>query len=475
ATLLIYFHLSHYLPHSPSLRRNSSRTLNRRRLSTGENVRPLLPQHHARHRRRRRRLADESPLHGLRFPLRILTTTSIQHQGNHEVFDEIPEWQVVAEMWAAPKGGRVREFEVYSGVLGTALLGLKSYLVTGNEKDLELCGKIVRACDACICCTFKGMRRIWSCVARSLELVMLASAAHSRNLVTFICGRAGVCALGAVVAKYAGNDELLRYYLTQFRKIQLPKSLPDELLYGRAGYLWACLYINKHIGPETIPSSSMRMVVAEIIENGRRMPNKGRWPLMYEWYGERYWGAAHGLAGIMHVLMECNLTAAERQDVMSTLGCMIQNRFPSGNYPASEEDRRRDLLVHWCHGAPGIALTLIKAYEVFKEKAYLEAAVEAAEVVWNRGLLKRVGICHGISGNTYVFLSLYRATGNMIYLHRAKAFAFFLLDRAHKLIANGEMHGGDHPYSLFEGIGGMAYLFLDMVEPLHARFPAYEL
>ncbi|GAB2242539.1 hypothetical protein Droror1_Dr00019314 [Drosera rotundifolia] len=357
---------------------------------------------------------------------------------------------VVAETWAARKGGRVREFEVYGGVLGTALLGLKSYLVTGNGKELELCGVIVRACDA-------------------------ASAAHSRDLVTFICGRAGVCALGAVVAKYSGNDELLRYYLTQFKKIQLPKSLPDELLYGRAGYLWACLYINKHIGPETIPSSSMCVVVAQIIENGQRMPNKGRWPLMYEWYGERYWGAAHGLAGIMHVLMECNLTAAEQQDVRSTLVCMIQNRFPSGNYPASEEDCRRDLLVHWCHGAPGVTLTLIKAYEVFKEKLFLVAAVEAAEVVWNRGLLKRVGICHGISGNTYVFLSLYRATGNMIYLHRAKAFACFLLDRAHKSIANGEMHGGDHPYSLFEGIGGMAYLFLDMVEPLHARFPAYEL
>lgn len=100
--------------------------------------------------------------------------------------------------------------------------------------------------------------------------------------------------------------------------------------------------------------------------------------------------------------------------------------------------------------------------------------MDAAEVVFNRGLLKRVGICHGISGNAYVFLSLYRKTGNVEFLYRAKAFACFLLDRAHKLISKGEMHGGDRPYSLFEGIGGMAYLFLDMIEPLGARFPAYE-
>lgn len=101
--------------------------------------------------------------------------------------------------------------------------------------------------------------------------------------------------------------------------------------------------------------------------------------------------------------------------------------------------------------------------------------MNAAEVVWNRGLLRRVGLCHGISGNAYVFLSLYQLTGNEEHLYRAKAFACFLLDRAHKLISQGEMRGGDTPYSLFEGLGGMAYLFLDMAYPRQAKFPAYDL
>lgn len=95
--------------------------------------------------------------------------------------------------------------------------------------------------------------------------------------------------------------------------------------------------------------------------------------------------------------------------------------------------------------------------------------------MWSRGLLKRVGLCHGISGNAYVFLSLYRLTGKVEYLHRAKAFACFLYDKAPRLISEGRMHGGDRPYSLFEGVGGMAYLFLDMTELSEARFPGYEL
>ncbi|KAI3473831.1 hypothetical protein Pfo_027988 [Paulownia fortunei] len=353
---------------------------------------------------------------------------------------------IVVETWGLT-GQHVEDFTLYSGTLGTAVLLFKSFQVTRNKNDLSLCLEIVKACDS--------------------------SSTQSRDG-TFICGRAGVCALGAVVAKYMGDDRMLHYYLAQFKEIKLSGDHPDELLYGRAGYLWTCLFLNKHFGKETIPSTSMGAIVREIIKKGRTLGKRGGSPLMFEWYGERYWGAAHGLAGIMHVLMELELTSDELEDVKGTLTYMIRNRFPSGNYPASEEDKRRDVLVHWCHGAPGIALTLIKAAEVFGDKEFLEAAMDAAEVVWNRGLLKRVGICHGISGNAYVFLSLYRLTGIVEYLYRAKAFACFLLDRAHVLMSTGDMHGGDNPYSLFEGIGGMAHLFLDMVQPKNARFPAYE-
>lgn len=84
---------------------------------------------------------------------------------------------------------------------------------------------------------------------------------------------------------------------------------------------------------------------------------------MYEWHGKKYCGAAHGLAGIMHVLMEMELKPDEHELVKGTLRYMIKNRFPSGNYPSSE-DSETDRLVHWCHGAPGIALTLAKAAKV---------------------------------------------------------------------------------------------------------------
>ncbi|XP_062201471.1 lanC-like protein GCL2 isoform X2 [Phragmites australis] len=354
--------------------------------------------------------------------------------------------KVVEETWG--KAGRqVTDYTLYTGALGTALLLFKSFQVTGDRGDLALAADIVRACDA----TSRGL-----------------------PFLTFICGRAGVCALGAVIAKHCDDQLMVTQYLSSFDEITVTEKVPNELLYGRAGYLWACLFLNKHLSEKTIPLEHINSVAKDIIKEGRKLSSKGSSPLMYEWHGKKYWGAAHGLAGIMHVLMHTELRPDEQDDVKNTLRYMIKNRFPSGNYPSSEGNES-DRLVHWCHGAPGVALTLAKAYEVFHDDHFKQSAAEAAEVIWNRGLLKRVGICHGVSGNAYVFLSLYRLTGNADYLYRAKAFACFLLEKADRLIAEGAMHGGDRPFSLFEGKAGMAFLLLDMVNPSESRFPAYEL
>ncbi|CAI9089435.1 OLC1v1024008C1 [Oldenlandia corymbosa var. corymbosa] len=313
---------------------------------------------------------------------------------------------IVAETWGS-SGQNVADFSLYSGALGTAFLLWKSFQVTNDAEDLCLCSEIVRACD---------------------------SASLGSRDVSFICGRAGVCALGSVVAKSMGDNDLMDCYVIKL------KEAP---------------------------------VIDKIFSNGRKLGRKGGSPLMFQWNGKNHWGAAHGLAGIMHVLMHFNLQENQQKEVKETLLYMIKKRLPSGTYPLCEEEKG-DLLVHWCHGAPGVALTLVKAAEFFGDKVFAKAAVDAGKVVWERGLLEHVGICHGISGNAYVFHALYRLTGSPEFRFKAKSFACFLLDRGQKLLAEGEVRGGDHPFSLFEGIGGMAYLFLDMVQPATAKIPAYE-
>jgi hypothetical protein len=54
---------------------------------------------------------------------------------------------VVSETWGS-SGNRVKDYTLYTGVLGTAYLVFKVYQVTKNVDDLSLCLKIVKACDS---------------------------------------------------------------------------------------------------------------------------------------------------------------------------------------------------------------------------------------------------------------------------------------------------------------------------------------
>lgn len=85
--------------------------------------------------------------------------------------------------------------------------------------------------------------------------------------------------------------------------------------------------------------------------------------------------------------------------------------------------------MHWCHGATGAIQMLIAAHTVFGSSRYVEAAKRCGDLIWRRGLLRKgPGICHGVAGGGYAFLLLYRLTGDIAYVEKAKAFAAIMMD-----------------------------------------------
>ncbi|KAK9990295.1 hypothetical protein SO802_025280 [Lithocarpus litseifolius] len=375
--------------------------------------------------------------------------------------------QVVQMTWTGQHGmvsgmGTSMDPTVYTGLLGTAFTCFRSYQATGSQQDLLLTAEIVDTC----------------------AVVARASTRH----VTFLCGRGGVYALGAVVANYRGDHQRRDLFLSLFLEVAQERALPIgpeeggfgmsyDLLYGRAGFLWAALFLNNHLGEETVPSNLLMPVVDAVLAGGRAgAADNTACPLMYRWHGTRYWGAANGLAGILQVLLHFPLSNEDAEDVKGTLRYMMSKRFPhSGNYPSSEGNPR-DKLVQWSHGATGMALTLCKASKVFGgDREFRDAAIEAGEVVWKNGLVKKVGLADGVAGNAYAFLSLYRLTGESIYEERAKAFASFLYHNAMNLVTDGHASGAGHASSLFQGLAGTACLWFDLLAPEKSRFPGYEL
>ena len=74
-----------------------------------------------------------------------------------------------------------------------------------------------------------------------------------------------------------------------------------EVLYGRAGFLFALLFVRKHVGPHAISSQTVAGLIQQILEAGAAgadaEPSLNHWGLMYQWHSSQYLGGCHGLAG----------------------------------------------------------------------------------------------------------------------------------------------------------------------------------
>uniref|UniRef100_A0A672GWT5 Glutathione S-transferase LANCL1 n=1 Tax=Salarias fasciatus TaxID=181472 RepID=A0A672GWT5_SALFA len=374
-----------------------------------------------------------------------------------------------------------------------------------EEFSHALCGKIkellavmedgLRAADPRDCTVYTGWAGVSllylqlhdvfrdpSFLQRALEHVSRGLKCLTRRRdVTFLCGDAGPLAVAAAVyhrlQRPAEADECVTRLLRYHQAARGSAALPDEMLYGRMGYLYALAFVRRQLGEERVPLEYIQQISDAVLESGERFSRKIRIqnqsPLMFEWYQEQYVGAAHGLAGIYYFLMQPGLVS--RPEPLQTLvkpsvDHVCRLRFPSGNYPPCVGDER-DLLVHWCHGAPGVVYMLLQAHQVFGAPQYLEDALRCGEVVWRYGLLKKgYGLCHGAAGNAYAFLALYRRTQDPKHLYRACMFADWCM--------NYGKHGcrtPDTPYSLFEGMAGTIYFLADLLQPLKSRFPAFEL
>ena len=94
-----------------------------------------------------------------------------------------------------------------------------------------------------------------------------------------------------------------------------------------------------------------------------------RCPLMYEWNKNKYYGAAHGLIGILFVLLQAGesyfIEDAMKNNVRGSIDYLRSKMYPSGNVPQSHSSNN-DKLVRWCHGAPGAIHLFILASHCVK-------------------------------------------------------------------------------------------------------------
>jgi lantibiotic modifying enzyme len=133
-------------------------------------------------------------------------------------------------------------------------------------------------------------------------------------------------------------------------------------------------------------------------------------------------GFSHGVAGVAYALLELHqVTGASKYLEGAEQAFSYERRWFSAeaaNWPDFRQDptgRWRpkgavSYAVAWCHGAPGIALSRLRAYELLRKEVYRTEALQALETTrrttenWLNRSVGNYSLCHGQSGNAEVLL-----------------------------------------------------------------------
>ncbi|RPD65168.1 hypothetical protein L226DRAFT_456313 [Lentinus tigrinus ALCF2SS1-7] len=247
-----------------------------------------------------------------------------------------------------------------------------------------------------------------------------------------------------------------------------------EVLYGRAGLLYALLLLRSELAitldylshaaeqkervvreiEKLCSNDNIKALVDDIIQRGQagaklyaddleESERPQAPPLMWRWHETRYLGAAHGLVGILQVLLHAPSAILEPhwEDITTTIEWLLAIQDPLGNWPtkagrhmpyvsggaAVQGESKRvgvseehdDPPIQWCHGATGF-LILFSALlrrsiaspgacplSTDLHASVVSAMSRAGELVYTRGLLRKgTGLCHGVGGTVYALLAV---------------------------------------------------------------------
>lgn len=201
-------------------------------------------------------------------------------------------------------------------------------------------------------------------------------------------------------------------------------------------------------------------------------------------------GLAHGAAGIAHALQELYqethipafLEAAE-QGFAYEAGCYD---VEAGNWPDFRSDvpelgqglapgEKPYCATAWCHGAPGIGLTRLRAWELTGKQAYLDEANQALKTTLETQqfeMMPNICLCHGLTGNADLFIEAARILKDPKWMEPARTVADWLYQKRvgeSAALLSGIQTDYDLP-DLMLGWSGVGYFFLRMHDV--ERFPS---
>ena len=296
----------------------------------------------------------------------------------------------------------------------------------------------------------------------------------------FHAGASGIAFVAAWAARIAVRDDYAEH---SRRLLRAANPLPEriDVVDGSAGAIPALLFADREYPGEGFLDQAVRH--GEFLIGSASRAEMGwswRTTAMHE---AHLTGFAHGAAGIGWALLELFRATGDAKFREAGLQAFAyeQSLFDAEeqNWPDLRSglgDRGRNsrrCMSAWCHGAPGIGLARLRAFEILGDGP-CRAQAETAIRTTNRSLaaLDNYSLCHGASGNAELLLCAAAALKNPACADPAYRIAEAGIERFERQRAPwpcGYPGEGETP-TLMIGTSGIGYFLLRLYDPV--RFPS---
>ncbi|HEX8391774.1 MAG TPA: lanthionine synthetase LanC family protein [Longimicrobium sp.] len=291
----------------------------------------------------------------------------------------------------------------------------------------------------------RGGEEVMRAALGGIRTALNGAAELADNSFGFHSGRPGIAWAAMRVGELTGHAELF----TEAEEVLRPlagnesQDLGLDVIAGGGGALPALLQLARRVDRDLVMGIAVRLG-EHLNETASRDADGWSWATMRNSSVRNLNGYAHGAAGIGHGLLELYAATGDgRFRYAAEQAFLYERRFYSedeNNWPDLRhgelgeyqfEGRMEELrtllrgggtlarhqgkyMSAWCHGAPGIGLSRLRAWQLLRDPVYLDEARAAMRNV-ERSLASEVStnysLCHGRGGNAETLLVGARVLG----------------------------------------------------------------
>jgi Lanthionine synthetase C-like protein/HopA1 effector protein family len=231
-------------------------------------------------------------------------------------------------------------------------------------------------------------------------------------------GWIGIALVAARLGKILQDENLLRAALRIVQRYQREKleNWEFDFTFGKAGTIVGLLILREMLDAPGLVDLS-QLLARKLLNKANKSKVGYSWPCSAMPASRNLTGFSHGAAGIGYALLELFHATGDSKYRRAAESAFAYERHwydPSQQnwpdlreHPGQPRPSRKALpfMTAWCHGAPGIALSRLRAYEILKDNA-CEAEARAALDTTRRAVESSLNspnadysLCHGLTGN----------------------------------------------------------------------------